>query len=219
MATRPKYSEQEILEKFRVTFANLVNQKTIATTMAEYGYTPEETSIGKQLFESAINAINFNKQEGNETIASRANFDSRLLWLTDTYASHRRKAKVIFRKDPVTLKQLGLWGRYSHAYVKLVALMKTFYNGILSNPDHIAKLAAYKISEDEIKNCITEISALETSRQLYLNEVGESQEATKLKDKAMSELVEWMDDLYSVAKIAMEDQPQLLESIGVFVRS
>lgn len=219
MNKNQRRTEEQIMENFRVTLANLVNQPTIAITMAEYGYTTEKNAVGKQLFDSAINAINFNKQEDNETIAERANFDNKLSAITTIYASHRRKAKVIFRKDPVSLKQLGLSGAYSRTYVKMVEVMKSFYNGILSNPAHIALLAEFKITEQEITNCITEISALETTRQLYLKEIGESQEATKVKDKAMLNLVEWMDDLYAVAKIAMDDKPQLLESIGVFVRS
>ena len=74
-------------------------------------------------------------------------------------------------------------------------------------------------SKEEISACITEINAIETTRTLYLKEVGESQEATKTKDKALAELEEWMSDFYAVAKIAMEDQPQLLETLGLLVRS
>jgi hypothetical protein len=54
---------------------------------------------------------------------------------------------------------------------------------------------------------------------LQVQEIGESQEATRGKDKALAELEEWMSDFYAVARIAMEDQPQLLESLGLLVRS
>ena len=52
-----------------------------------------------------------------------------------------------------------------------------------------------------------------------MKEKGESQDATKLKDTAFGELDDWMRDFYAVAKIALEDNPQLLESLGKFVRS
>lgn len=32
--------------------------------------------------------------------------------------------------------------------------MKTFYNGVHSNTDHLAKLLQFKVSEDEITACI-----------------------------------------------------------------
>lgn len=54
---------------------------------------------------------------------------------------------------------------------------------------------------------------------MSLREKGESQDATKLKDTAFIELDDWMSEFYVVAKIALEDNPQLLESLGKFVRS
>ena len=54
---------------------------------------------------------------------------------------------------------------------------------------------------------------------MYLREKGESQDATKLKDAPFIELEDWMREFYTVAKIALKDNPQLLESLGKFVRS
>ncbi len=212
-------SEGQLIETYRVSLANVENQPEIATTMAEYGYDLTVVSKGRGLLETTIQAFSFNQQEDNETIQARSDFDAKVNLMNEKYGSHRKKAKVAFRKDEVTLKQLGLTGSYSRAYVKWIATMKTFYNGVVSNAAHLAKILVFKITEDEITACITEINALETTRTLYLKEVGESQEATKAKDKALAELEEWMSDFYAVAKIAMEDKPQLLESLGLLVRS
>ena len=219
MATTKRTTEDQLIENNRIALANVENQPVIAATMAEYGYDLTVITKGRELLGATITAFNFNQQEDNESIQARANFDAKLSLMTEKYASHRRKAKVVFRKDEVTLKQLGLTGTYSRAYVKWIVTMKTFYNGVRSDAAHLAKLLVFKITEEEISACIAEINALETTRALYLKEVGESQEATKAKDKALAELEEWMSDFYAVAKIAMEDQPQLLESLGLLVRS
>ena len=110
--------------------------------------------------------------------------------MTHKYATHRRKTKVAFRKDEVILKQLGLTDAYSRAYIKWIFAIKTFYNGVLSNPTHLATPLVFKITKADITSCITEINALETTRTLYLKKIGESQEATKTKDKALAELEE-----------------------------
>ena len=219
MATTKRRTEDQLIEQYRVSLTNVENQPEIATTMAEYGYDLPVITKGRELLEATTTAFNFNQQEDNETIQARADFDDKVALMTEKYASHRRKGKVAFRKDEVTLKQLGLTGTYSRAYVKWISTMKTFYNGVRSNAAHLAKLLVFKITEEEITACITEINALETTRTLYLREVGESQEATKSKDKALAELEEWMSDFYAVAKIAMEYKPQLLESLGLLVRS
>ncbi|WP_439182311.1 hypothetical protein [Carboxylicivirga taeanensis] len=56
-------------------------------------------------------------------------------------------------------------------------------------------------------------------RTTYLLEVGESEAATKAKDEALGKLDRWMSEFYAVARIALEDQPQLLEALGKAVKS
>lgn len=97
--------------------------------------------------------------------------------------------------------------------------MKTFYSGVQTNSELQAKLARLKIISEEITNSVDSIKALENLRSEYLREVGESQDATKAKDSAFEKIDAWMIDFYAVAKIAMEDKPQLLESLGILVRS
>ncbi len=89
---------------------------------------------------------------------------------------------------------------------------------MVNNSEHLQKLAQFKITPDTIAVCIEDIALLEKSRAIYHREIGELQEATKMKDIVLEELDEWMKDFYAVAKIAMENQPQLLESIGLKVR-
>ena len=76
-----------------------------------------------------------------------------------------------------------------------------------------------KITPEDISGTITLINNLEEARATYLREKGESQDATKAKDKAFAEIDDWISEFYAVAKIALEDNLQLLESIGKFVRS
>src|SRR5690606_10522184 len=47
----------------------------------------------------------------------------------------------------------------------------------------------------------------------------ESQNATKLKDAAFARVDDWMKEFYFIAKIALEESPQLAESLGRLVRS
>ena len=46
-----------------------------------------------------------------------------------------------------------------------------------------------------------------------------AQEATKKKDAAFAKMDNWMSEFYAFARIALEDQPQLLEALGKVVKS
>lgn len=65
----------------------------------------------------------------------------------------------------------------------------------------------------------TLIEELKEAKSDYEKEEGESQDATKLKDAAFAKMDDWMAEFYAVAKIGLEDNPQLLESVGKFARS
>jgi len=50
-------------------------------------------------------------------------------------------------------------------------------------------------------------------------EKGEAQAATQARDKALDELQDWLSDYLAIAKVALEEDPQLLEGLGVLQRA
>ena len=94
-----------------------------------------------------------------------------------------------------------------------------FYQNIKSNIEIQDKMQLIKITPKLVDECLTKLQDLMAKRANYDKEFGESQEITKSKDTALLELLEWMEDFDAVAKVALFDQPQLLEVLGIFVRS
>jgi len=219
MTTSKKETEVQTLEDYRIALENAVNQTEIATTMAEFGYDATKIAEGKQFLEATVLAYNTNKQEDDETVASRSDFDNKKAALTKTYAMQRKKAKIVFRNDEVILKKLDLTGAVPKAYASWLQLLKTFYNGIQSDPAIQSKLTVLQLTSEDVSNGLVAITELETARSLYLKEIGESQDATKAKDQAFELIDKWMMDFNAVARIAMKDRPQLLEALGLLVRS
>jgi len=219
MANRPNSSEAQILEQYRVSFENVENQLEIATIMAEFGYDETLIAEGKSLFTKTQNAYNNNKTEDDETSEAYNNFTTKKEELSIVYMLHRKKGKVVFRKDASTLNNLGLTGSLPRIYVKWLETVKKFYSTAIGNTKIETELARLKVTPTELQDTVALIAELESARAEYLKEKGESQDATKLKDAAFVELDDWMREFYAVAKIALEDNPQLLESLGRFVRS
>ena len=219
MATKRTLSEAEALEQYRVSFENVEKQKEIATIMAEFGYDKTLLTEGKTLLTKTRKAFDFNKKEDDETTEAYKNFTELKENLAKTYSLHRKKGKVIFRKEPTTLSKLVLTGSLPTAYLKWLETVKKFYTVASTDTDIQSKLVRLKITNDEINKTIQLITDLELARAEYLREKGESQDSTKSKDKVFGEIDDWMSEFYAVAKIALEDNPQLLESLGKFIRS
>jgi len=126
---------------------------------------------------------------------------------------------VVFRNSEVTLKNLGVTGIMPEVYVSVMEKMRIFYRLLDGNESLLQPLGTLKLNQDEVTASLEAIAGVETARAEYLREVGESQDATKIKDKALKELDSWMSNMRAVAKIALEDNPQLMEALGVLVRS
>lgn len=219
MAKRPKVSEVQTIEQYRVALDNAENQPQIATTMAEFGYDTEELQKGKQIWQNASNAYNLNKTEDDETNEAYATFVAKKENVEDAYSLHRKKARVVFRSDNITLEKLGIKGSMPQAYVKWLEVVKKFYATAATDTAIQAKLARLKVSPDDLAATNTLVSELETARSEYMREKGESQDATRTKDEAIAKLDDWMRDFYAVARIGLEDHPQLLESLGKIVKN
>jgi len=214
-----KQSEAATLERYRVALENVEAQTEIATIMAEFGYDSALIEEGKNLFTKTRQAYDENVKEDDETSQAYADFMMKREALEKTYSLHRKKAKVIFRKDLETMKKLVIDGSMPRAYVSWLEIVKKFYTEMLADTELQTKISRLKVTADDLSAANTLLSEMESARSKYLIEKGESQDATNIKDSAFAELDDWMSEFYAVAKIALEDNIQLLEALGVIVRN
>ena len=218
MASRTKLTDASTLELYRVALENAETQSEIATIMAELGYDSTVIGEGKAILAETRQAYDLNKTEDDETSAAYADFSSKKGQLEDTFNIHRKKAKVVFRNDSLTADKLAISGAMPRSYMKWLEAARKFYSIASTDTAIQGKLARLKISTDDLTAGNTMISNLEAARSEYLKEKGESQSATKAKDAAFAKIDDWMSEFYAVAKIGLEDNPQLLEALGKTVR-
>ena len=219
MSTRERITEVATLERYRVALENVKSQSEIAKIMTEFGYDSTVIAQGKELFTATRQAYDLNVKEDDETSLAYNNFTGKRNLLEDTYSLHRKKAKVVFRKDLEIMKRLSVNGSITRAYVRWLETVKKFYSEILTDTDLQTKLSRLKVSAEDLNTANTLISELEVARTEYLREKGESQDSTQQKDTSFANLDDWMSEFYAVARIALEDNIQLLEALGVIIRN
>lgn len=210
--------EENYLSQTEMALMNSQNKDEIATILAEYTYDAEKIAEGKALYEKTVAIWKQNKIESDEQSQAYATFSALYEELDTTYSSLQKRAKVIFCKDTEILKQLGLAGSKPRTYAKFIATCEKLYEELKNSDSLLAKLAPMKITERVINEGIKLISEVKDARYSYLKEKSENQQATIDKDDALTKLDDWMDDFYAVAKIALEDEPQFLEALGITVR-
>lgn len=211
-------SDAHVLEQYRVSLENAQSNRVIAKEIGEFDYDKKALLAGSNLLAKALDAYKANKLEDDETNAAFQQFKALKEQIKKTYGRHRKRARVIFRKDPITLERLGLIGRMPKAHVKWQENVSKFYEVLSESKALQEKLKRMKITTEVITDTQSQLARMKKARSLYLNEIGESQAATETKDNALSEIEDWMSDFYAIAEIALEDKPQLMESLGKVVR-
>lgn len=217
MATKQKSSEAATLELYRVALENAETQPAISSIMAELGFDTAKIAEGKTLLAQTRSAFDFNLTEDDETSAAYALFSSKKSELEKAFQLHRKKAKVVFRNDSLTAEKLAISGEMQRTYIKWLESVKKFYS-VSTDADIQSKLARLAITTEQLTAANTLLNELETARAAYVKEKGESQDATKAKDAAFAKIDDWMSEFYAVAKIGLEDNPQLLEALGKVVK-
>ncbi|MDO4783081.1 MAG: hypothetical protein Q4A09_07695 [Capnocytophaga felis] len=210
------------IEKFQnygAIFENISKNEMLKNELAEYGYDEQEIAKGKVLYDSAAQKLDLNKTESAEEKMAYDTFSKKFEELKKSYTTDRKKAKIIFKEEETILSVLAIKGIMSIRINALLDDIDTFYKQLQAKEELRSPLKRLKIIDEHIAE---QLKALAEVRQAYLqytNEKGESQQATKNKDAAFAELDKWVREFYSIAKIALEDQPQLLESLGKFMRN
>lgn len=219
MVTTKTKSEVAILEKWRVALENAKVQPRIAGFMEEFGYTTEVLDQGQALLIQTRSIFDLNKTEDDETSEAYSIFKRKKKILFDGYKMHRKKAKIIFRNNLLTQEKLDVSGAYPRVYIQRMEAAKKFYTVVIRDAAILPRLLRLKITAEDIVSGLALVIEVETARTNYLREVGESQDATQTKDRAISKMQDWMSEFYAVAGIALEDHPQLLEVLGKVVKS
>lgn len=207
-------TQAEALLKYRTALTNAKSEPTLATILGEFGYDADKIKQGEALLAATEKAFEFTAQENKEKQEAYTKYRNQYTTALDTYALDRKKAHVVFRRQPEIRKSLGLHNKTNTSLAEHIKMMKAFYTLLSTNSELATPLETLKITSAHLTKQLEEITALEKSIADYHREKGESEEATKKKEAALKELADWMGEFFTVAKIALADDKQLLEALN-----
>ncbi|MFV0266296.1 MAG: hypothetical protein ACK5HT_04085 [Draconibacterium sp.] len=90
---------------------------------------------------------------------------------------------------------------------------------ILANDDWKTVLAGFGQTEEKLNAQLAAVEGVATASETKKKEMGDAQNSTQERDMKLEELVEWVSDYEVIARIALADKPQLLEKLGIVVKS
>jgi hypothetical protein len=214
-----KKSETQLMQSYSVLFENVKKDTVLAAELAEYGYNAAAIAQGEALYNNFVQKYDTNKTETAQETTAYALFSNAFETTAAIYKTDRKKAKIVFKNQPDVLRNLQLNKPLLERNALVIDTMRLFYDMLHNNTELLNALQRLKITTDHVNQQLANVINVQTVYAAYVQEKGESQQATQDKNKAFDEVSKWVSEFYSVAKIALEDKPQLLESISKWVRS
>ena len=210
----------EKIQKHSELINNSINDHEISGEVAVYGYSTEKLAEGKALLDEAQGLITKQGDEEAEKIHASKAFNDQRTRINKQFITDRKIGRVALRNQPELLQvNLGVAGEASDVYAKWLTEVEQFYGNTVKSEKVLSAFATLNLTKEYFEQQLAEIDTLKSDKLTQKKEMGEAQSATQERDKKIVELDTWANDYKVVARIVFEDSPQMLEKLGIVVRS
>ncbi len=205
----------ELIKKSGTAITNGLNVPGMAEPLLNYGYSSEVLQSGLALHEKA-NALNINqKKEDGEQMAATVALNDSIVTANGVYMPFVKVARVAFRNDVNMQIKLDLIGKRKRSQGGFLGQTKVFYTNLLADEAGLTRMKVFGQTREKLENGFQLIHIVEDNIAKRKKEMGEAQDATALRDKAVDDLQEWYSDYIEIARLALDGQPQYLEMLGI----
>lgn len=199
----------------QVAIENARSNAVIKEALGFVGYDDARMDAGKALYDNAEQKQIQQKKEYGEQYAATDALEASRAIANSVLMRHVKLARIALKNQRGLWQTLELEGRRKRSYSGWIKQAKVFYTNALDSEEIKAILVTMGITEQALTDGLAAVTDVESKLAQQLKEKGEAQEATRVRDEAFDDLDEWMDDFIAVCRIALEDQPQYLEMLGI----
>ncbi len=198
---------------------NAMSDPFIKEQIALQGYDDKRMQEGFDMQKKAEN-IRENQLIMKQTSKSlstqlKDQFGKKIKYFTDDV----RLLQSVFYRDIGMKEKLNLYGRKKRTIAGYLEQVRTLYNTLLQEPTILEKLVTFNITGETIQVKLKEIDELEQSYRIFEKANKSSQDATDVRNKDFEKLRDWIRIFQNACRIALRERPQLLEEVGILVRS
>ncbi len=205
----------EQIKEARLLISNSRQHQGIQQALADFGYPIENLEKGQARLENFLLLQQTKRQNYGAKLNATETVVAELQQIKDTYDEHLTLARLAFKQNRGLQETLGLTDAYPKRRSALVEQIANFYGQLL--PNHSA-VKRYGLTRAEVEQAQASVAAFIQSQQQQTQRKGEAQAATQARNQALKNLQQWVRGYRAIVRVALADDPQLLEVLGLLVR-
>ncbi len=216
------FTDESIDSKLMDSHLKIINcrdDKKIAPAMGLYGFLPETYTFGFTKYQTAFDLHLQRKVEIGEQMAATEAFLKALDDTDEEYMKHLKVARVACRYNVEIIRQTELLDERKDSFTGWSDQAVSFYINFMKNGEAMAQMGKFLITPEALQATLAKVENCIQLKATQALETGDAQEATKLRDDALDELLRWVADLVAIARVALADSPQLLEKLNIVAPS
>jgi hypothetical protein len=197
-----------------VALNNALHTPTILAALSRFGFDEARLQEGLVLLDEARARRTAQEQAYDKQYqATKALYDLRKQVDAQHYAVHRRLARLALKNQPERWRALRLSERKQSTLPAWADQTTAFYTHSLADPGILETFAEFNITQQDLEQALALVQQVSELKTVQEREKSAAQQATQARDNAFNALSELLIRFREVARIALADTPQLLESL------
>ncbi|MBI9010496.1 MAG: hypothetical protein JEZ05_10770 [Tenericutes bacterium] len=213
-------ARKTLAEKFKEYRLLIFNSSKpeILPSLESYGMDKEHLTKGEELYNVVQDLTEKQKLEQQEESQAYDTFYESKEECENNLRKTQKIIKMASRSDKNLQNRLKVNDSKERKIEEWIKQSIEFYNLVLNEQSFLTSIAKYSLTPEKLTAQKTQLNSLKDLRNKAMSEKGQAQEATRLRNEKMEELEDYCYELRTLATIALEDTPQLLEELGILVR-
>ncbi len=203
-----------LLDKAFVAISNAIHDSQLQAALADYGYDAARLQGG---LTRHTTVQQLTRQRGQATQTARetaALYQQAKEQLTELFQMHRELARIAYRREAQYTDHLKLTGPRQTNLPDLLAQAETFYAQV-----PVALMERYRVPRKELNEVAKLVTKVRELQAMQRRTQGQVQSLTQTRLRALKDLQTWIRRFMTVARVALEEQPQQLEALSQTVRA
>lgn len=194
---------------------NMERSAAVRDAFATVGRGGDYVQEGRQLLDEALRLYGTQQNQYGDQYGATDGITKAREAIHDTYMAHLELARALFEEDRDAQADLGLRGERRRAFDAWLGQVRTFYTELLASDAYVGEMATLLITREDLEAALAEVEALAAARSKQQDEIGEAQNATEERDRAIDRLMAWVAQNRRIGRVVLRHTPQHLEALGI----
>ncbi|WPP50820.1 hypothetical protein [Catalinimonas niigatensis] len=204
-----------LFDEVQLCLRNAAEHPEIQKKLNQHGFNQKRLLDGMALLDTSKALHSEKSKKYGEKMELAKQIKANRLLALQTFEDHVTIVRFVFRKMPDALARFNV-ERIDKGIQSWTMQASYFYQEAKL---HEEMLAQHGLSGAEMDQAMAMIEAVSTVRSQRMLRKGEAEEATRNRDQSVKALKAWMKDFRAIARVALSESPQMLEALGIVVKS